>query len=198
MWWTRRTWLIVVAALATPALFLPALADEDKGRQADQPEKQVQTQSLTGDTTIVIVANAEQEKYPVNDPTLSYDGKNRARGLRDTLRHVRLSAIYVSEFRAGRETASLTASPKNIKVKQIGGPDLPKLVDALKTKHVGQSVLVIRPAREIASLMKKLGIQEDQIPRIADNAADNLFILTLSQDGSADLMRLHYRGVCLK
>jgi hypothetical protein len=196
MLWTRRTWLIGVATLVTMALFLPTSANEGQDQQADQSPNEEPAKSTCGDTTIFIVANAEQEKYPANDPTLSYKGKNRARGLRDALRHVRLSAIYVSEFRASRETASLTASSKNLNEKQIGGPDLPILVDALKTKYVGKYVLVVRPAKEIPSLMKELGVQEDQIPRIAANAADNLFILTLKQDGVRNLMRLHYLGVC--
>ena len=195
---TRRTWLIGVATLATAALFSAASANEDQGQQADQPQKQEAVKSADGDTTIFIVANAEQEKFPTNDPTLSYKGKNRARGLRDSLRHVRLSAIYVSEFRASKETATPTASAKGLKTKQIGGPDLPLLVDALKTSHVGQYVLVVRPAKEITTLLKELGVQEDQIPRIASNAADNIFILTLNQDGSAHLMRLHYHAVCPK
>lgn len=198
MLWTRRVWLIGVATLITMVLFLPASADEGQDQQPDQPQKEEPAQNPSGDITIFIVANAEQEKYPSNDPTLSYKGKNRARGLRAALRHVRLSAIYVSEFRASRETASLTASSKNLKVKQIGGPDLPILVDALKTKHVGEYVLVIRPAKEIPSLMKELGVQEDQVPRIAADAADNFFLLTLKQDGSTNLLRLHYMGVCPK
>ena len=179
------------ACVVVAMLLLPAKGDEGKGKPAD--DKQKQAQSNTGRTTVFIAAHAELDKYPPNDPRLSDHGQNRARGLRDTLRHVRLSAIYISEFRASGETVLPTAMAQKIETEQIGGPELDKLIDAIMTKHVGQYVLVVRPTREIPSVMQRLGLSDDQIPYLSPTMVDNLFVLTLDKDGGADLIRLHYR-----
>ena len=187
---SRIFWLAAVTmAVSTP----PAAADERKNDQPTTEKKQEQKRDNGRRTTVFMVGHAELEKYPPHDPTLSYEGRNRARGLRDTLRYVPLSAIYVSEFRASNETARPTSLAKDIKTIQFGGPEVNKLVEALRTEHVGQSVLVIRPIIEIRTLLKQLGVKEDQIPRISPRAVDNLLIATLYEDGSADVVRLHYK-----
>lgn len=143
-------------------------------------------------TTIYLVRHAERDPGPPEDPRLSREGLRRAAELRSMLRSIKLAAIYETEARAAKQTVAPTAGAHQIKPTQIGAPEVDKLVEMLKTKHAGETVLVVGNAESIPKTLKLLGVHEDSVPMIAEREHDHLFLVHLDTGGRVTLQHLHY------
>ncbi|NTU48162.1 MAG: NTP transferase domain-containing protein [Syntrophobacteraceae bacterium] len=71
----------------------------------------------------------EEKRYlGQGDPPLSREGIRQAEALRDSLRHVRFSAIYCSDLRRSLDTAAIIGEPHGLK---------PRVIPGLREIHLG-------------------------------------------------------------
>lgn len=142
------------------------------------------------DTTIVVVRHAEKVKpFDGEDPPLTPAGEARAQALAHTLSSVPLDRIYSTPYLRNRGTVAPTASAQKKEVVVVDAKDtagLAKILKALKD----QTVLVAGHSNTVPELLGLLGIKDP--PALDDADYDNLFVVTLSKDRPARLLRLHF------
>jgi hypothetical protein len=73
---------------------------------------------------------------------------------------------------------------------QTAGDDHPARVAAAVKLHAGQTVLVVGHSNTLPAIIAALGAKEP--PAICDPEYDGFYIVTISADGKAALMRSRY------
>ncbi len=143
-------------------------------------------------TTVFIVRHAEKGGMPVSNPPLTEAGKKRANELAQMLRSVRLTVVLTSEFERTIETARPTAEAKNLEITRHRARDVPGLVKRIMTKYQGGTLLVSGHSDTIPVLFTQLGVERAEVPEIAHDEYDNLFVLFIAKGGEVTLQRLRY------
>lgn len=153
------------------------------------------TQTVTSEgpqlppTTIILVRHAEKDFG--DDPNLTPVGHARAQRLAKTLKNVRLDAIYSTDTRRTLQTADPVASQKQIKVKLYEMHNLEPLAEEIMEKHTGETILVVGHSNTTPALASLLDKQTDY-PRFSELDYENLWILSIPQNGIARLMPLKF------
>ena len=141
--------------------------------------------------TVYVVRHAEKVTDPdATDPPLTSSGAERALALAKTLRSVKLSAIYATEYRRTQLTVEPTAKRMKIKTTLVKANGTKKLAALLKQRPRGETVLVAAHSNTISSLLRALGVTESVSVREADY--DNLFVVVPTEKGPPVFLRLHY------
>jgi len=144
--------------------------------------------SSWGSTTIVLVRHAE--KLPDGeDPGLSEAGLAHAETLAEMLQHAGLAAIYVSEARRTRETATPVAAATGIAPRVIPAETRSSLLRRLKWRHRGEVVLVVAHSNTAPAIAEGLGAPIGIVE--ADDYA-GLWIITYSRLRGTRLLKLRY------
>ncbi|MAE77951.1 MAG: hypothetical protein CMJ85_13900 [Planctomycetes bacterium] len=148
--------------------------------------------TVRAQTTVYLVRHGEKDRSnPKNrDPSLTKAGKVRAQALADTLRSVKLTAIYVTDYKRTRNTAAPVAKQGGLtpRVPEPGQPS--KLVGHLRDDHKGGDVLVVGHSNTLPAILRELGIKKRF--GIALDEYDNLFVVRIAKDGKATILHLHY------
>jgi phosphohistidine phosphatase SixA len=133
-------------------------------------------------TTIYLVRHAEKEKG--DDPLLTSEGKKRAGDLMRALKSKHIQRIYVTEYRRTQMTGdSLRIQVGIDTVHYLADTTGDSFVAKLKEQNdFGKAILVIGHSNTLAFIIERLCIAEQQIPVIADNEFDYLFIVKLRKD----------------
>jgi phosphohistidine phosphatase SixA len=141
--------------------------------------------------TVFLVRHAERADTAAGapatmdtDPSLSAEGRVRAKSLAAMLEDSGITAIFVTEFKRTRETAAPVAAALGIAPTEISSKDLNGLLARL-TSMQGR-VLVVGHSNSVPEIIKRLGVQ--QPVSITDTEYDNFFIVTPQRD----LIRLKY------
>jgi broad specificity phosphatase PhoE len=141
--------------------------------------------------TVYIVRHAEKQSVADDapeaakkDPPLSRDGQLRALGLADDLPITELDAVYLTDFKRSRETASGVLAVTGIVPIVYPPKDTTGLVARLR-KRTGEQVLVVGHSNTIPPLLQQLGVVEDV--RIHEEQYGDLWIVTVVGDGPATL-----------
>ncbi len=148
-------------------------------------------QVLPAQSTIFLVRHAEKEAgddVDAKDPGLSDAGRARAESLALILKDARLTAIYVTEFKRTRQTASPIAQAAGVEVTTVQGKEIDALVAKLK-EHEGNA-LIVGHSNTLPEIIKALGVSVS-VP-VKEDDYDNLFVLT--RGSPPHLLRLHYAG----
>src|SRR5690606_14188174 len=95
-------------------------------------------------TTIVLVRHAEKAAVAdtEKDPPLSEAGVRRAQALAEVLRDVPVSAVFATPFRRTVDTLAPLCEAKRLAPVVLPPRDASGLVDAILSKHRGQTVVV--------------------------------------------------------
>jgi broad specificity phosphatase PhoE len=134
-------------------------------------------------TVVVLVRHAERADDDPRDPTLTETGRARAEGLALLLRDAGLTAIWSTDYRRTRETASPVAEATGLEVRLYdprGEEALAALADTLRAtpgRH-----LVVGHSNTTPALVRALG--GDPGADIAEDEYDRLYVLTLGPDGT--------------
>jgi len=143
-------------------------------------------------TTVFIVRHAEKGGMPTNNPRLTEAGNDRAKELARVLRSVRLTAVLTSEFERTIGTVRPTAEAKNLPITRHRATDVAGLAQRILTEFAGGTLLVSGHSDTIPALLTELGVDPAEVPKIAHDAYDSLFVLFVGMGGERTLQRLHY------
>jgi len=145
-------------------------------------------------TTVLFVRHAE--KMSGDDPSLTGEGRERARELARVVADVGIEAIYSTQFVRTRETARPLAESLEIKVtiNEVRGGDLKgyaeRFARRLLDEHRGQTVAVVGHSNTVPILIEALGVHGP--PSLTEKDYDDLFVVTVDATTGATLLHLHY------
>ena len=144
-------------------------------------------------TTVILVRHAEKGGDSADrDPELSDAGRERARTLAHVLGELDIDAIYSTPFLRTRNTAQPIADQLGIEITVT--PATSTMVDDLaatiRRDHAGDVVLVVGHSNTIPGVVNALGA--GPFENLTEEEYDDLFVVTLTADGTATAVRLRY------
>jgi broad specificity phosphatase PhoE len=143
-------------------------------------------------TTVILVRHAEKAAEPADDPPLTAAGEARARDLWTAIEHAGVSVVITTQFARTRATAQPTVAATHLTpeiVRAVGSTHPKEVADAVR-KHAGQTVLVVGHSNTVPAIIEALGAARP--PAICDPEYDNLYVVSLSPDGKASLVRAKF------
>jgi broad specificity phosphatase PhoE len=145
-------------------------------------------------STIVLVRHGEKAMDPPSDPPLSPAGQLRARELMHALADAKVSAIITTQFARTRLTGKPLADSLHVTPVVVATPNLKAQIDsivgAVKSAKKGSTVLVVGHSNTVPLIIAALG--GPKLPDLCDAEYSNLFVLEMSESGSARLIRGHF------
>ncbi|MFG0257512.1 MAG: SixA phosphatase family protein [Phycisphaerales bacterium JB043] len=157
--------------------------------------------STLGDTTFVLVRHAEK-KIDSSEPDvpLSFKGEQRARDLVRLLQHIELDSIYATTIpledqgplavKRTWDTALPISKAQAVSVKGYDAGDIDGVLDHAFENHRGGSVLIVGHSNTVPELIEALGVRTPVA--LDDSDYDDVFIVTVRDDGSSTMLHLHY------
>lgn len=141
-------------------------------------------------TTVIVVRHAEKIDDSA-DPALSETGNARARALADALTDAGVTAIITTQYERTRRTAAplsdrLGVAP--VVVAASGRSHVDDVAAHVRNLAAG-TVLVVGHSNTVPAIIRALGGPD--VGEIADTSYDDLFVLTLSEEGTR-LIRTRY------
>jgi broad specificity phosphatase PhoE len=137
-----------------------------------------------GTVVVYIVRHAEKESVPENaseaerkDAPLSVAGQMRALGLAEDVPVQEIEAVYVTDTKRCRDTASAVLALNGVKPIIYPPKDVTGLADRIRRRR-GQSVLVVGHSNTIPPLIAELGVET--MVTIADSQYGDLWVVTLT------------------
>jgi broad specificity phosphatase PhoE len=148
-------------------------------------------------TTILFVRHADTA--PITDtnrnPPLNARGRARAELLADFLEDIDVVAsvdvIYASEFLSTQQTAKPLANRLGLRVNLADPYDTVPFMKQVLGDHKGRIILVVTHADTISPLIRELHGSKN-VPEIAPDEYDNLYIVTIPWFGKVKTLRLRY------
>jgi len=146
-------------------------------------------------TTVVVLArHAEKDLSSIQDPPLSPEGEQRAERLAQMFGRGsgvgHIDAIYVSDGRRTQQTAAPLAERLGKQAIVVPASDTKGLVSRVMHEHEGGSVLIIGHSNTVPELIHELG--DIDVPPIADDEYDTLYVLSVPSFGHASVLRMEY------
>ena len=140
-------------------------------------------------TTVILVRHAEKAASTTmtNDVPLSDAGRARAAELARVLAGTHIDAIYTTQFARTKQTAEPLAKAHGVNPIVA---DPAQMADIVRTKHAGQTVVIVGHSNTTPDVIRALGIASP--PAIADSEFDDLFIVTLAPGVTPKLIALRY------
>ena len=144
---------------------------------------------------IILVRHAEMQPSSAagaREVTLSGAGQARVRRLADMFGDAGLSAVYVADAPAPRQTAEPLAQRMGRAPKAISPAGAEALVRELRAAHAGQRVMVVADAEGVANVLSALG--HPKHIRIPDPDHGNVFVVTPRDAGAPVVVRMRMDG----
>jgi len=140
-------------------------------------------------TTVILVRHAEKNTQMLGaDPPLTAAGILRAHELARVLGDARISAIYVTPWQRSRLTAQPLATRLADTLIVVDAID--ETVERVRTRHPGQTVLVVGHSNTVPQIVQKLGGEE--IPPFTEGEYDRLVVVTLVPGRPTRVLALRY------
>ncbi|MFO7565740.1 MAG: histidine phosphatase family protein [Enhygromyxa sp.] len=137
-----------------------------------------------GTVVVYIVRHAEKQAVSKDapaaqrkDPPLSQAGQLRALGLIEDVPVREIEAVYVTDTRRSRDTASAVVAVNGVRPIIYPPKDVLGLADRIR-KRRGQSVLVVGHSNTIPPLIAELGIEAPIV--IPESQYGDLWVVTLT------------------
>jgi phosphohistidine phosphatase SixA len=150
--------------------------------------------SATTTTVVVLARHVEKDVSSIQDPPLSPEGEQRAERLAQMFGRGkgvgRIDAIYVSDARRTQQTAAPLAERLGKEPIVVPAGDTKGLVSRVMHEHEGGSVLIIDRSDTVPELIHELG--DIDVPPIADDEYDTLYVLSVPSFGHASVLRMEY------
>lgn len=140
-------------------------------------------------TTVFLVRHAEKGSE-AEDPELTDIGRARAQRLAAILARADVSALYASEYRRTQQTLVPVAKELGLTVEVREASRHADLVKEILDRHAGKVVLVASHSNVLPLLIESLG--GGSIEEIGEMEYDNLFVVTVTSDGSCRVTKLKY------
>ena len=167
----RTTALLVVAVL----LALPTAAVADQAT-----------------TTVVLSRHAEKVPDGSRDPELTDEGRARAERLAFTVAELGVTTVYSTPFERTKDTAAPTAAAAGVEttIVDVAGDHIGDMVRRLRSDHQGETLLVVGHSNTVPEIVAGLGC--DDVPPIADDEYDELWIVSFGGDDRPICLHLQY------
>ncbi len=141
-------------------------------------------------TTLICIRHAEKMADRRN-PFLTKAGKERAQDFAALLEDVNVDAIYSSEYNRTLETVMPLSQKKSIPTKIYDPRDFKPLMSKLLTIHKNQTVVIVGHSNSTPQFVNML-IGEDAYSEFDERDYDNLFLVSLKNQGDAEVQLLQY------
>ncbi len=142
-------------------------------------------------TTVILVRHAEKDSIG-DDPVLTDRGIERARSLAHVLGETNVSAIYATQYNRTRQTAQPLADRLGVDVFELeaSAEYVQSMVDLIRSEHVGETVVVVSHSNTVPAIIEALGA--GPAPSIDEDEYDDLFVVTIGDEGEVGLLALRY------
>jgi phosphohistidine phosphatase SixA len=140
---------------------------------------------------VIVVRHTEKAKDDPKDPTLSDEGKERARRLDELLAGERVTHLFATHYRRTQLTLAPLAERIGKKVVVFDANDKTSLLEALRALPGGSVAVVAGHSDTVPGIVRALGgevrgvSETGEGPKLEDHAYDRLFIVILGSDGRA-------------
>ena len=148
-------------------------------------------------TTLIFVRHAEKAESPAENPGLSEAGQRRAAELvrqlvdADVVPGVGVDAVYATPFRRTVETAKPVADALDLPVLTYDVADTEAIIEAIIKQYKGKIVLVVGHSNTLPEMIANMGASKN-VPPIAENEFDNVYLVTIPWFGKTKTIRLRY------
>lgn len=148
-------------------------------------------------TTVVFVRHAEKAVVPADDPGLSEAGQRRAAELArqlvdaDVVPGVGVDAIYSTPFRRTVETARPVADALDLQVMTYDAADTEAFLETVVREYKGKIILVVGHSNTLPAMIGNMGASKN-VPPIADDEYDNIYLVSIPWFGKTKTIRLRY------
>lgn len=150
---------------------------------------------LQATTTIIFVRHAEKASLTAADPGLSEEGQRRAeelaRQLVDADVVAGIDAIYSTSYQRTVETAKPVADALGLPITSYDAANTETIIDQIVKDHKGRIILVVGHSNTLPALIRNMGAHQD-VPAIAENEYDNLYLVSIPWFGKTKTIRLRY------
>lgn len=140
---------------------------------------------MAGDTMLIVVRHAEKSSDDPKDPNLSEQGIARANQLAVALKHVNLKAVYTTQYKRTRQTATAAASQHGLSIivreasKENATNYVDNLLKEIRKKHRGEAVLIVGHSNTVPEIVKhSTGVD---VAPIGENEYDRMYVITLGK-----------------
>jgi broad specificity phosphatase PhoE len=150
----------------------------------------------TTTTTVVLIRHAEKQVGAIADAPLTPQGEVRAARLAqmlgDSLTFGRIQRIYVTDTRRTQQTAATLAQRLKLEPEIIAADtDAGELAARVLQENRGGRALVVGHSNTVPQILRALTDLPD-IPPMADEEFDTLYVVTVPSIGRASVLRLKY------
>jgi len=148
-------------------------------------------------TTLIFVRHAEKAESPADNPGLSAAGQQRAVELArqlvdaDVVSGVGVDAVYSTSYRRTVETAKPVADALDIPVMTYDAADTEEIITTIVKEYKGKIVLVVGHSNTVPEMIANMGASKE-VPPIAENEFDNIYLVTIPWFGKTKTIRLRY------
>jgi len=148
-------------------------------------------------TTVIFVRHAEKAAEPAGDPGLSEAGKRRAAELArqlvdaDVVPGLGVDAVFSTPFRRTEETAKPVADALGLSINAYDAADTELFIEELVKEYKGKIILVVGHSNTVPQMIGNMGASKN-VPPIAENEYDNIYLVSIPWFGKTKTIRLRY------
>ena len=146
-------------------------------------------------TTVIFVRYADVTSDDAENPGLSPGGQRRAAELARVVGAVNVvagvHAIFATQFRDSQETAEPLSNLLQLPVQVIDTENVRGLRDLILREYKGRIVLIVTNRTALPLLIKRFNGSKN-LPEMADDEYDNLYIVSIPWYGKVKTLRLKY------
>ena len=145
-------------------------------------------------TTVVVVRHAEKQLGTIEDPPLAPEGEARAERLARLLGDANgvgtIQGIYVTDTRRTQQTAAPLAARLRLKPEIVAADDVRGVLARVRREHRGSRVLIVAHNNTVPQIVGHLAAVD--VPPIADDEYDDLYVVSVPTFGPSSVLRLTY------
>lgn len=153
-------------------------------------------------TTMIFVRHAEKAAEPAGDPELSAAGRRRVaeltRQLADADVVAGVDVIYSTATRRTRATVEPLARRLDLEIREyFYDPDAEDAeenearIEAIVNRHKGRIIVVVGHSNTLPGMIADIGASKN-VPPIAEDEYDNIYIVSIPWFGKTKTIRLRY------
>ncbi|MEL6140909.1 MAG: phosphoglycerate mutase family protein [Bacteroidota bacterium] len=140
-------------------------------------------------STFILVRHAEKDYG--DDPLLTAAGTARAERLKEMLTRVDLDAVYSTDTKRTMATARPAAEYHDLKIQEYSPFELTALATRLRTRHRGETVLVVGHSNTTPELTGILDRKGDY-PRFSELDYTNFYVISVPPKGRVRVLKLRF------
>lgn len=146
-------------------------------------------------TTIIFVRHAEKAQTGGDDPPLSEAGERRVGELTRQLLDIDviagIDAVYATQYQRTQQTAQPIADELDLPVNTYDAGDTEEILETILREHKGEIILVVGHSNTVPEMIANLGGHK-QVPEIAEDEYDNIYILAIPWFGKTKTIRMRF------